>query len=69
MQLNIVKQILLFLRKHTLFSTDKIELEANAFAMYLLFLEKDLNEQVTIKDAMNKYGIPEKLLKSRSIFF
>ena len=58
-----------FLKKHTLFSTDKIEQEANAFAMNLLFHEKDLNEHVTIEDALHKYGIPQKLLKSRSIFF
>lgn len=58
-----------FLKKHTLFSTEKIEQEANVFAMYLLFLEKGLNEQVTIEVALNKYGIPQKLLNSRSIFF
>jgi len=51
-----------FLKKNTLFSTDKIEMEANIFAMNLLFKEKDLNSQLTIELALNKYGIPQKLL-------
>lgn len=51
-----------FLKKHTLFSTDKIEMEANVFAMNLLFKEKDLYNQLTIELALNKYGIPQKLL-------
>lgn len=58
-----------FLKNHTLFSTEKNELEANAFAIYLLFLEKNLNERVSIENALNKYGIPQKLLKSSAIFF
>lgn len=58
-----------FLKKKTLFSTAKIEREANVFAMNLLFMEKDLETQVTIDDALNKYGIPQKLLNSQSIFF
>lgn len=58
-----------FLKKHTLFSTDKIEQEANAFALNLLFHEKDLNEQLTIELALNRYGIPQKLLRGYPNFF
>lgn len=58
-----------FLKKQTLFSTAKIEQEANVFAMNLLFMERDLDKQITIEVALNKYGIPQKLLQSHSIFF
>ncbi|MCB5236689.1 ImmA/IrrE family metallo-endopeptidase [Niallia alba] len=51
-----------FLKKNTMFSTDKIEMEANIFAMNLLFKEKELNNQLTIELALNRYGIPQKLL-------
>lgn len=57
-----------FLKKHTLFSTDRIEQEANAFAMYLLFSEKNLNEPVSIEKALHYYGISEKILQSHSVF-
>ncbi|MDE5054857.1 ImmA/IrrE family metallo-endopeptidase [Niallia taxi] len=58
-----------FLKRHTLFSVDKIEQEANAFALSLLFHENDLTEQLTIELALNKYGIPQKLLRGYSNFF
>ncbi|TKC15710.1 ImmA/IrrE family metallo-endopeptidase [Robertmurraya kyonggiensis] len=58
-----------FLKKHTLFSTEKIEQEANVFALNLLFLEKELHEQYSIETALNKYGIPQKLLRDSNIFF
>lgn len=51
-----------FLKRHTLFSTAKIEQEANVFAMTLLFRERDLNHPLTIELALNKYGIPQKFL-------
>ncbi|QPC47144.1 ImmA/IrrE family metallo-endopeptidase [Mangrovibacillus cuniculi] len=58
-----------FMKKNTLFSTDRIEQEANAFALSLLFFENDLSSPLTLELAMNKYGIPQKLLRSSHIFF
>lgn len=51
-----------FLKKHTLFSTDKMELEANLFAVNLLFSDDFFNDQLDITDAVEKYGIPKKLI-------
>lgn len=51
-----------FLKKHTLFSTDRIEREANFFAINLLFSKDYIRDQVSLEDAVNLYGIPEKLI-------
>lgn len=51
-----------FLKRNTLFSTEKIEQEANVFALNLLFLEWQLDDPLLIEIALNKYGIPQKLL-------
>ncbi|PTY76209.1 ImmA/IrrE family metallo-endopeptidase [Heyndrickxia sporothermodurans] len=51
-----------FLKKNTLFSTDRIELEANLFAVRLLFSEQFYNDHLNLKDAVELYGIPEKLI-------
>lgn len=51
-----------FLKKNTLFSTDKIELEANFFAVRLLFSEHYFNEQIILNDVVGLYSIPEKLI-------
>lgn len=51
-----------FLKNNTLFSTDKIELEANLFAVRLLFLDHYFNDQLNLYDAVKSYGIPEKLI-------
>jgi len=51
-----------FLKRNTLFSTNRIEQEANVFAMSFLFNERDLNRPLTIELALNKYGIPQKFL-------
>ncbi|WP_338133377.1 ImmA/IrrE family metallo-endopeptidase [Bacillus sonorensis] len=51
-----------FFKKQTLFSTDRIELEANFFAINLLF--SSINSCVTVKEAIEQYGIPEKLILS-----
>lgn len=37
-----------FLKKNTLFSTESIELEANFFAVRLLFSKKFLNEHISV---------------------
>ena len=51
-----------FLKKNTLFSTNKIELEANLFAVRLLFSEDFFNEQLSLQDAVDLYGIPEQFI-------
>ncbi|MGG4088959.1 ImmA/IrrE family metallo-endopeptidase [Bacillus licheniformis] len=51
-----------FLKKQTLFSTDRIELEANFFAINLLFAS--LNDCITMREAIEQYGIPEKFILS-----
>lgn len=51
-----------FLKKHTLYSTSKIEVEANLFATKLLFSNDYFNGDLTLKDAVEEYGIPEKFL-------
>lgn len=50
-----------FLKKHTLFSTDRIEMEANTFAMELLFSKGDTDRVVSIYEAIEEYGIPKQL--------
>lgn len=51
------------LRNKTLFSVDKIEKEANKFAVELLMLDSDLHElkgtNLTIYDAAAIYGVPK----------
>lgn len=59
-----------FLKKHTLFSTDKLEVEANTFAIELLlpdelFLEQ--NSNFTIYEAIESYGIPTELIDLKNI--
>ncbi len=61
-----------FLKKNTLFSTDKIEVEANTFAVELLlpdklFLEQDNYSCFTIYDAINEKGVPVELLSLKRI--
>ncbi|QTY16901.1 ImmA/IrrE family metallo-endopeptidase [Virgibacillus pantothenticus] len=53
-----------FLKKQTLFSNEKIELEANFWAMSLLF--SSVNECVTKEEAIEQYGIPMELLTSHA---
>lgn len=50
-----------FLKSNTLYSTEKIEQEANEFAIELLFCEESANT-ITIHEATEQYGIPEQLL-------
>lgn len=61
-----------FLKKHTLFSTDKLEIEANTFAVELLlpdelFLEKDDYSCFTIYDAIKENGVPIELLSLKTV--
>lgn len=47
-----------FLKKHTFFSTDRIEVEANTFAMELLFRN---DTEITLTEAIEEYGIPKQM--------
>ena len=53
-----------FLKKNTFFTTDRIELEANFFAVQLLFSRSNFDGQLTIEDAIEHYGIPRKLIEN-----
>lgn len=50
-----------FLKANTLFSTDKIEIEANTFAIELLF-KQDTENVITLKEATEQYGVSEQFL-------
>ncbi|MET3507077.1 ImmA/IrrE family metallo-endopeptidase [Halalkalibacter oceani] len=52
-----------FLDKHTLFSTERIEIEAHTFAIELIFTNKKI---VTFQDAKS-YGIPYQLALLKSL--
>lgn len=55
-----------FLKKHTFLSTEKIEVEANTFAIELLF--KDIEkEYITLNEAVEEYGIPKQLVLLKSL--
>ena len=61
-----------FLKKHTLFSTEQIELEANYFAIQMLFSKNHFNGQITIEEAIEEFNIPRKLIEnnlSNNYFF
>jgi len=51
-----------FMKKKTFFSTEKIEIEAHAFAMELVFF----NHPYVTKNELDSYGIPHELLKYKS---
>lgn len=50
-----------FLKNKTLFLTDRLEVEANKFALDLIFSKDHLNA-ITIQDAVERYGIPKQFL-------
>src|SRR5690625_1984809 len=54
-----------FLKRKTLFSVDKIEVEANRFAVELLMPDNDLyklnDTNLTINEAANIYGVPKEV--------
>ncbi|MGE7113208.1 ImmA/IrrE family metallo-endopeptidase [Lysinibacillus sp. NPDC047702] len=60
-----------FLKKNTLFSTDKIEIEANTFAVEFLLPDELFNEQCcsgfTIYDAIEEKGVPIELLSLKVV--
>lgn len=62
-----------FLRSNTLYSVNKIEVEANAFAVELLMPDEFVNEyrnrndNMTIKEVSQVYGIPEEVCHLKKI--
>lgn len=50
-----------FLKANTLYSTDRLEVEANNFAVKLLF-NQEIADSITMQEAIEHYGIPEQLL-------
>ena len=50
-----------FLRKNTLLSVDKIEREANEFAVNLLLYDKNLQDYETTYDCLREGGIPSEM--------
>lgn len=54
-----------FLKSNTFFSTKRIEIEANKFAMELIF--NNLGDDViTINEVIEEYGIPKQFLSLKS---
>lgn len=53
-----------FLNKHTFFSAEKIEKEANFFAVKLLFSEDFVQDSISISEAIREFGVPDKLIKT-----
>jgi Zn-dependent peptidase ImmA (M78 family) len=62
-----------FLRSNTLLSVDKIEHEANRFAVELLMSDRDLYElkdsNMTIYDAAAMYGVPQEVCHLKKFDF
>jgi Zn-dependent peptidase ImmA (M78 family) len=56
-----------FLKKHTLFSTDRIEVEANTFAMELLCSQGETDSIISVYQAIEEYGIPKQYAISKSL--
>lgn len=56
-----------FLKEHTFLSVNKLEKEANTFAIHLLIPKEELEEykHYTITQLSNHFGYPEKLIKLR----
>lgn len=53
-----------FLEKRTFFTNDRIELEANYFAVQMMFSKNHFDGQVTIEDAIEHYGVPRSLIEN-----
>lgn len=56
-----------FLREHTMFSVDKLELNANRFAVDLLYDDEELKDFLArpINDAAAYMGVPQQLAEYR----
>lgn len=51
-----------FMKANTFFSTDKYEIEANLFAVELLFVQNSHYDSVSIEEACGYYDIPKQFL-------
>lgn len=51
-----------FLKKYTLFSTDRIEIEANTFAVELLFSRNSSDKDIFVHEVFEDYKIPKSFL-------
>ncbi|WP_205597383.1 ImmA/IrrE family metallo-endopeptidase [Neobacillus thermocopriae] len=58
-----------FLRTNTLYSVDKIEREANEFAVNLLLFDKNLCDYQTNNDILREFGIPCEMEQFLKKFF
>lgn len=60
-----------YLSKYTLFSTDKLEVEANKFAVELLIPDNELIELIkigyTIDQISNSFGIPKEFMRFKKL--
>lgn len=60
-----------FLRKNTLFSIDKMEIEANTFAVELLMHDEKIDEyresHLTIKEIAEIFGVPQEVSHLKGI--
>lgn len=60
-----------FMRTNTFFSIDRIEVEANAFAVELLMPDDEIykmnDTNLTIKDAANIYGVPKEICRLKKL--
>ncbi|WP_425057663.1 hypothetical protein SCACP_21830 [Sporomusa carbonis] len=58
-----------FLKRHTLFSTDKIERQANTFAVELLLPDEILREysDCSLYNIAKNVGIPDKLIDLKTL--
>lgn len=59
-----------FLRKNTFYSVDKLEVEANTFAVELILPDSNIGEyresNLSIYDIARIHGIPEKLIRLKN---
>ncbi|WP_424474807.1 ImmA/IrrE family metallo-endopeptidase [Oceanobacillus kimchii] len=51
-----------FMKSNTFFSTDKYEIEANLFAVELLFVQNSDTQIISLEEACDYYGVPKQLL-------
>ncbi|GIN60487.1 hypothetical protein J27TS8_04800 [Robertmurraya siralis] len=59
-----------FLKKNTFFSSDVKEIEANTFAVNLLFHEQFFdNETICFQEVIEEYGVPKQLAILKSKLF
>ncbi|MEK4501789.1 ImmA/IrrE family metallo-endopeptidase [Bacillus sp. FSL R12-0069] len=62
-----------FLSRNTLFSTDKLEIEANTFAVELLLPDNEVYDYLysgyTIEQIASVYGIPKQFMKYKTFNF